>query len=60
MHKGLVLDGGMPSWLMTALVRLYVNEEGLPWVACYQPQLRGAVVVATRWEEYAIGRVIPL
>jgi CRISPR-associated protein Csx3 len=58
-HKGIVLDGAMPSWLMTALVRLYVGEE-VPWVACYQPQLRGAVVVATCGEWRKIGEVISL
>ncbi|HTK08826.1 MAG TPA: CRISPR-associated protein Csx3 [Ktedonobacteraceae bacterium] len=58
-HKGLILDGSMPLWLMTALVRLYASRSQL-WVACHQPRLKGAVVVATYREGYEVGTIIPL
>jgi CRISPR-associated protein Csx3 len=58
-RKGLILDGSMPSWLVTALVRLYAAEAP-PWIACYQPRLKGAVVVATHSGEYEIGTIIPI
>lgn len=56
---GLILSGQMPSWLVTALVRLYI-ATAVPWIACYQPQLGHAVVVTTRTDAMKIGEVIPL
>jgi len=56
--KGLILDGSMPSWLLTALVRLYAMA-GVPWIACYQPQLSGAVVVMSHLASHPIGTLIP-
>ncbi len=55
--RGLILNGKMPLWLLTALVRLYRTAE-VPWIACYQPQVKGAVIVLARSDEYAIGDVI--
>jgi CRISPR-associated protein Csx3 len=51
---GLILDGAMPSWMVTALVRLY-KEADMAWIACYQPKLRHAVVVTTQSTAYAPG-----
>ena len=76
-HQGLILDGSMPSWLLTALVRLYIDRdadsemdkqtddgghtgERLPWIACYQPSLRGAVIVFSRTSEYPVGTCVVL
>jgi len=42
---------------VTALVRLY-GEAGTPWIACYQPQLAGAVVVASHVTNHAIGEIL--
>lgn len=44
---GLILDGRLPLWLATALVRLY-QQTDVPWIACRQIQLEGAVVVSSR------------
>ncbi len=44
--RGLILDGSMPSWLLTALVRFYACS-GVPWIACHYPPVKAAVVVAT-------------
>ncbi len=56
---GLVLSGAVPHWLVTALVRAYIGT-GVPWIACYQPQLQGATVVVSHTTAYAIGDVIAL
>lgn len=58
-ERGLILDGRMPYWLLTALVRLY-SGTGVAWIACHQPKLKGAIVVASRVPEHVPGEVIPL
>ena len=58
-NKGLILDGQTSSWMITALVRLY-QPSGLPWIACHQPRLRGAVIVTAHQSAYAPGDVIPM
>ena len=57
--QGLILSGKIPHWLVTALVRLYSNA-GVPWIACYYPQLRQAVVVASVTSKYAPGNLVPI
>lgn len=57
--KGIIINGALPSWLVTGIVRLYWGQN-VPWLACYQPQLQGAVVVASRVANRLIGEVIPL
>jgi CRISPR-associated protein Csx3 len=58
---GLILFGSMPSWLVTALVRLY-QRAGMPWIACYSPPLHGAVVLYSRSDKKVSmpGELIPL
>jgi len=56
---GLILDGRMPYWLLTALVRLY-SETGVAWIAYHQPKLKGAVVVTSRVATHDPGELIPL
>jgi CRISPR-associated Csx3 family protein len=58
-EKGIILNGSMPSWLATALVRLY-NEVGIDWIACHQPRLEQAVVVTSRNLRYVPGDLIPI
>lgn len=58
-EHGLILDGKIPHWLLTALVRLY-HSAGVAWIACNQPQLKSAVVVASRVKAHTIGEVIPM
>ena len=55
---GIILDGKIPHWLLTALVRLY-SKSGVAWIACHQPQLKGAVVVTSRVPSYVSGELIP-
>ncbi len=57
-ERGVILNGKLPLWLVTALVHLYNTSVGVPWVACYSPQLKRAVVVASRVETHAPGRLI--
>jgi CRISPR-associated protein Csx3 len=56
---GLILDGSMPSWLLTALVRLYA-ETDVAWLACHYPPLHKAIVVAARGGTYAPGDLVPM
>jgi CRISPR-associated protein Csx3 len=58
-EQGLILNGKMPLWLTTALVRLYLRMD-IPWIACHQPQLKGAVVVASHIANRSPGDLIPL
>lgn len=57
--KGLILHGAGPSWLTTALVRLYLRQ-GITWIACFQPQIDAAVVVASQVPLYRVGERIHL
>lgn len=56
---GLIINGKLPLWLVTALVRLY-DGIGIPWIACYEPRKEGAIVVTSRAAGYSIGQHIPL
>ena len=58
-ERGLILDGRIPHWLLTALVCLY-KEAGVAWIACHQVQLEGAVVVTSRTSEHAPGDFVTL
>ena len=58
-EHGLILDGRIPHWLLTALVRLY-NGMGVAWIACHQPQLKGAIVVVSRTRSHTIGDLISI
>lgn len=55
--KGLILSGKIPNWLTTAVARQLVPH--VPWVAIYQPQLTGAVVVGSRETAVAVGQLFP-
>ena len=55
---GVILNGKLPLWLVTALVHLYSTCTDVPWVACYSPQLQQAVVVASRVETHAPGDLV--
>ncbi len=55
--KGLLLSGKMPHWLTTAVARQFAPHA--PWIAVYQPQLSGAVVVGSRETAVAIGQLLP-
>lgn len=57
--SGLILEGRVPHWLLTALVRLY-RDAGASWIACYQPTLKGAVVVTSHVPEHTPGDLVPL
>ncbi len=59
-EKGIILNGKLPHWLVTALVHLYNTIVGVSWVACYSPQLESAVVVASRVATHPPGDLVPL
>ncbi len=56
---GVILSGKLPLWLVTAIVRLY-HTMGVPWIACYYPQKKGAIVVTSQGSTHAQGQCIPL
>ncbi len=58
-ERGLILDGRIPHWLLTSLVRLY-KESAVAWIACRQIQLEGAVVVTSRTTDHAPGDLVTL
>ncbi len=57
--RGLILDGSMPSWLLTALVRFY-GYAGVPWIACHCPPLKAAVVVSAFSNMHCLGDLIAM
>lgn len=57
--RGVIFDGKIPHWLLTALVRLYAGA-GVTWIACHQPKLKGAIVITSRVPEHTIGELILL
>ncbi|WP_075164269.1 CRISPR-associated protein Csx3 [Ktedonobacter racemifer] len=56
-HKGLVLNGKMPSWLLTALVRFYAPR--VSWIAYHYPQIQGAIIIASQCPLHPVGGVLP-
>jgi CRISPR-associated protein Csx3 len=58
-ESGLILNGSMPSWLVSALVRLY-KQSGVAWIACYQPKLSRAVVVTSRILALSSGNLVSI
>lgn len=57
--RGLILDGSIPSWLLTALVRFY-GCVGVPWIACHYPPLKAAIVVTAFSDMQYISDLIPM
>ncbi len=56
---GLIIDGRLPYWLLTALVRLY-REAGVAWIATYHPPKNGAIIVSSRVDTYIPGNFIAM
>lgn len=56
LDNAIILDGRLPTWLYAALARTY---QTAPWIACYQPQIRGSVVVYSNSTQFPVGLVIP-
>jgi CRISPR-associated protein Csx3 len=57
-HQGLILAGNIPTWLLTALVRLYIRTD-VPWIAYHQAQQNRAIVIFSRIKCYRVGDSIP-
>ena len=57
-NSGLIIDGITPFWLLTALVRLYI-EAGVAFIAVYYPQSQRAIIVYSLVEKYNPGDAIP-
>lgn len=56
-RHGVILDGPLPLWLVTALVRLYKNA-GVAWIATFEPRKQGSVVVYSRVSDRHIGELV--
>lgn len=57
--NGVIIDGRLPNWLLSALVRLY-KQAGVAWIAPYYPPSQRAVVVFSRQESRRVGELVPL
>jgi CRISPR-associated protein Csx3 len=57
-EKGLIIDGRVPFWLLTALTRLY-KACGVPWIAPFYVPLNSAIVAYSRVEKYQPGDLAP-
>lgn len=55
--KGVILSGKLPYWLTTSLAVTYADA---PWLAVYQPQLQGAVVVHSTVRSPTLGQRLPI
>lgn len=58
-ERGLIIDGPLSNWLLTALTRLY-KAAGVSWIASFYPPRRAAVVVYSRDAAPQIGDLVPL
>jgi CRISPR-associated protein Csx3 len=56
-EQGLILDGPLPFWLLTALVRLYKNA-GVAWIAMFEPRQQASVVVYSRVHSHQVGELV--
>lgn len=56
-NLGIVLEGKAPLWLYGYLAQHY---QSVPWIACYEPRLMGAVVAVDRTHTGLLGEVLPL
>lgn len=52
---GLILGGKLPHWLLNGLALAYRNQ---PWLAVYQPQIPGAVIIHSCRPELPIGQIV--
>lgn len=55
-HRGLIIHGKLPHWLVTGLVRSYPS---ISWLAVYHPPLQASIVVASQSATHPIGKIIP-
>ena len=55
---GLILSGKIPNWLLLAAARQFAPD--FDWLAVYQPQLGGAVVVNSGNQAYPLGKIVSI
>ncbi len=55
--QGLVVEGKIPHWLIVVLARAYAPH--VAWLAIYQPQQGGAVVISSTSVSIQVGNVYP-
>ncbi|GAC1364981.1 MAG: CRISPR-associated protein Csx3 [Ktedonobacteraceae bacterium] len=55
--QGIILDGPLPLWLVTALVRLY-KDAGAAWIATFEPRKQGNIVVYSRVSSHQVGELV--
>ncbi|HEU5226250.1 MAG TPA: CRISPR-associated protein Csx3 [Ktedonobacteraceae bacterium] len=56
-EQGIIIDGKVPYWLLSALTRIY-KADGVAWIATYYPPLGKAVIVYSRSELYRPGDLV--
>ncbi|MFB2967482.1 CRISPR-associated ring nuclease Crn3/Csx3 [Aerosakkonema sp. BLCC-F183] len=55
--QGVVIEGKAPIWLYAYLVHAC---HPAAWVACFDPRLEGAVIIATHSRQVALGDILKL
>lgn len=55
--QGVVFEGKSPIWVYAYLTH---EAHATAWVGCYDPRLKGAVVVATHTRGMGVGSVLKL
>jgi CRISPR-associated protein Csx3 len=58
-EQGVIIDGRVPNWLLTALTQLY-QTAGVAWIATFYPPLGKAVVVFSRRESPRPGDLVTI
>ncbi|WP_165423315.1 CRISPR-associated protein Csx3 [Ktedonosporobacter rubrisoli] len=56
-ETGLIIDGVIPYWLLTSLVRCY-KQAGVAWIAPFYAPMTAGVVVHSRVEAYHPGDLV--
>jgi CRISPR-associated protein Csx3 len=58
-ERGVILNGKLPLWAYTALVRFYARRA-VPWIAVYAAHYHQAIVVYSSDSRYPLGKFLPL
>jgi CRISPR-associated protein Csx3 len=58
-HHGVIINGKLPFWLVTALARFYA-QRNVPWIALNYARINKACVVYSQGATPGIGDIIPL
>ncbi|GCF11983.1 CRISPR-associated protein Csx3 [Dictyobacter arantiisoli] len=58
-ERGLIINGRLPYWLLTAVIR-HFRDQRLPWLATYYAPLSQAIVVYSRTDDHHPGDLLAM